>query len=344
MGASTIARQAMVEAIRRQPPAPGSTTVAGTQLIGLYSQNVQRGQAFAEALQIAHVFASAQDLLSRTDVHCIYISSYPRLHKEMALAALEAGKHVLCETPLALTVDDAQEVATSAARRGLLLGINHALRFEPALSRMRQLLRAYAIGDVLGGRISNTELLPFALHTWRLRPNGGGVILDRTIHDVDLVRWLLDDEVAQVSALASRQTLGTAVEDDVVVNLQLVKSGVLVQTHDSFVVPHQSSSVEIYGTSGTLIAYNCLGLQPAGDLMLVRNDRAQVISLERRDPYAATIRAFNQAVRAHRDGQRGAGSPQPGHWATPRDGLRNLQVALAARQAAQSGWTIPLND
>ena len=148
--------------------------------------DTNRARSFADAHYIPHFYVNLADLLENPAIHCVYISGHPRHRVAATLAALSAGKHVLCETPLALSTDDGLTMTHTASRHGLVLAVNHHLRADPALHKMRQLLAEGLIGGILGGRIHNTALLHPKQQTWRLQPNGGGIVLDRTIHDIDL--------------------------------------------------------------------------------------------------------------------------------------------------------------
>ncbi len=342
VGASSVARDAMVRAIRRQPPAPGTEQVASSWIFGVFSHSAYRARLFADETQIPHAFSQLEPFLARSEIHCVYVSSYPRLHPELVMAALEAGKHVLCEAPMALSVTDAQAMARLAQERNLVLGVNYVGRGDPALVAMKELIQEGAIGDVVGGRISNTSTLPPRLLNWRLSPEYG-VVLDRAHQDVDVVRWLQEDEVAQVAALAGDPLLGGQAEDNVTASLRMERSGLLFQLHDAFAVPHQVNSVRLYGTTGTLIARHALTRAQQSELLLVRNDRVQVLPVPEGDPFQRGVQAFNQAVRARIPGVGlGGDDPQPRPLATAQDGIRNLQVALAIKKSAQTGWSVPL--
>jgi len=126
------------------------------------------------------------------------------------LAAAVAGKHVLCEKPLALTLDDAVAMRDACAAAGVVMGTNHHLRNAATHRTMRRLLGEGAIGRPLAARVFHAVSLPADLRTWRVqRPDaGGGVPLDITVHDADALRFLLDDEVVEVGALTASQGLG----------------------------------------------------------------------------------------------------------------------------------------
>jgi 1,5-anhydro-D-fructose reductase (1,5-anhydro-D-mannitol-forming) len=342
IGASRMARQTMLNAIRHQPMLPQVPGVAPSWVMGVYSRSPVRARQFANEMQIAYAYESLGDLLRRPEISCIYVSTHPRYQAEMALTAIEAGKHVLCETPMGLTVEEAHRVQKRALQKDVLLAVNYALRAHPALIKIAALLREEAIGEILGARISNTEPLPFSQHTWRLEADGGGVILDRTIHDIDLLRWLLADEIDVASAMAGKPFLAEegkeAVEEEILAALRMRRSGVAVQLHDSFTTLHQHSTLEIYGTGGTLIAYRWWGDWRSSELILVRNDEVINLPLDRVDPYQQVVAAFNEAVRRRNYGYRPSTLLAMGE-----EGVRNLQIALQLGKALHSGQTLQIS-
>lgn len=331
MGASAIAGRT-IHAVRDQHPLPaggGQGAVTHSRIIGIFSHNEHRARQFAVDHAVPQVFVNLADLLAHPDIHCVYISSHPRHHAQAVMAALAAGKHVLCEPPLALTLDDAQTAAHTALSRGLVLGVNYLRRADPALRALREQLASGAIGDLLGGRISNAIALRPALQTWRLRPGGGGVLLDRTLHSVDLIRYLLRDEAAAVHALSTQRILGSdqsgeesQVEEDVVSHLSLRRSRLVFQLHDSFLVPHTPTTVEIYGGAGTLVARHCLTDDPPSELYLIRHGHSSTLPLFAIDLYQHAIQVFAEAVR-------GQGVP----LASGTDGVQSLAIVLAAQEA-----------
>jgi 1,5-anhydro-D-fructose reductase (1,5-anhydro-D-mannitol-forming) len=337
IGASRVAQRFMIDAIRYQPHLPEASQIVPSWIVGLYSRNPSRGRTFAADLHLAQVYESLDALLHRSEVQCVYVSSHPRYQYEMVRAALEAGKHVLCETPLSLSLEDAHHLHDLAVQQDLLLAVNYALRFHPALTLAAELIRNYEIGNVLGIRISNTDPLPVGLQSWRLEEDGGGVIFDRTLHDIDLVRWLLADEISQVVGMAGKPFLGEAVEEDVLTSMQMRRSGVSVQLHDSFIMLHQHSTLEVYGTGGTLIVYRWWNEWQNSELLLVRNDEVERVPPEQANPYQRLVAAFNGIVRKGRQSRRISTN-----LATGDDGVRNLRTALALRYSLQHGQSIRL--
>jgi 1,5-anhydro-D-fructose reductase (1,5-anhydro-D-mannitol-forming) len=336
VGASSVAGQWMVDAIRSQQP----LTISGRRLsatnswiVGVYSHDENRARRFADLHQIPHAYVNLADLLAHPQIQCIYLSGYARHRAQAALAALAAGKHVLCEIPIALAARDALRMAHTALEHNLILAVNFRLRADPALRRLRDLLAERAIGDIAGGRISHTRLLPTSLQTWRLRPNGGGVVFDQTSHDIDLLRYFFRDEVSSVCAASTQRLLGDAVEEDVVAWVSLRRSGLTFQLHDSFHVPHHATSVEIYGSAGALSARHCFSHEHSSELLLYRYQREVALPLEPSKPFYHSVHAFNAAVR-------GEGAP----LASAIDGIQSLIVALAIHESIQNGRRVQLDD
>jgi 1,5-anhydro-D-fructose reductase (1,5-anhydro-D-mannitol-forming) len=333
VGASTIAAEAFVPALRRLPSLEGSGRYPAPNSLplGIFSHSEHRARAFADHHAIPHSFPNLADLLAQSSIHCIYVSNHPRHHAQTVLAALAAGKHVFCEPPLALSVDEAEKVAHTALDRGRILAVNYPRRGDPALRTLRDLLADHTIGDLLGGRISHTGLLPTVRQSWRLRPQGGGVLLDRTAHTVDLLRFLLRDEVETAYCVNTQQILGDQVEEDVISLLTLRRSRLVIQTHDSFVAAHTPTSAEFYGSSGILTVNHCWRIDRPSELWLHRHDQTISVPFTASNPFLAAVQAFGHAVRTQ-------GAPLAGG----ADGVNNLAILHAAQISLARGQRIPV--
>ena len=300
--------------------------------LGLFSHNEQHGHTFADRHAIPHYFPNLADLLAQPSIHCIYVGNHPRHHAQTVLAALAAGKHILCEPPLALTLEEAERVAHTALDRGRILAVNYQHRGDPTLRTLRELLADHTIGDLLGGRISHTGVLPPARQGWRLRTQGGGVLFDRTAHTVDLLRFLLRDEIEQAYCASTQQFLGDQVEEDLLGIYTMRRSGVAIQTHDSFLVPHAPLSLEFYGSTGRLTAYDCWQTDRPSELWLHRHGQPTRVPAAPIDRFFAAIKAFVQSVRTQ-------GAPLAGG----ADAVNNLAILEAARDSIRRGQRVTVS-
>lgn len=326
-GASTVAAHWMLDAIWGQPPAIGGSDVAGAYVAALYSHNVRFARRFADANGIVHAGDDLDSLLARREIHCVYVGNHPRHHAETVRAALLAGKHVLCEPPLARTLLENQELEQLAHHRGLVLALNYTWRATGVMRRLREELHADAIGEVLSVRVDNTTALPLDRQSWRVQPPDGGVLWDRTLHDVDLLAFLLLSAPAEIHAHARQNLLGSKVEEDVV-SVARLRNGLPVVLHDAFVLPHASTGVTIFGSTGTLQAANIHPGSTLGRLGLQRGEQMQPLAIAQINPYRAAVARFLAAVRL---------GEAP--LATPRDDRRAVQTVLAAQQSLQQRRT-----
>src|SRR6058998_581163 len=210
VGASTIAREWMIEAMRAQP---------GNEVVAVMSSDAMRGAAYAAEHGIAKSYTSIGDLLADRAVDAVYISTTNELHAAQAISAATAGKHVLCKKPLAMTLRDAQAIVQACRQAGVVLATNHHLRNAASHQAIRQLVRDGAIGTPLFARVFHAVRLPEHLRGWRIhRPDaGGGVVHDITVHDADTLRFILDAE--PIEAVAMTQGNGPA-EDSVMAVLR----------------------------------------------------------------------------------------------------------------------------
>ena len=322
IGASTIGREWMVPAINAQPD---STVVA------LASSDPERGRRYADELGIPMVCSSLEELLGDTAIDAVYISTTNEWHESQTLVAVAAGKHVLCEKPLALSLESAQRMVAAAAGAGVVMGTNHHLRNAATHRTIRELIRAGAIGQPLAARVFHAVHLPPHLRGWRIdRPDaGGGVILDITVHDADTLRFALGDEVTEVTAMTANQGMGRAGLEDAVMGVMRFRDGVIAQFHDAFTAPHASTGFEVHGTEGSLYGREVMTQRPIGTVTIVRDGGEEAIPVEHENLYERSVRCFNAAIR-------GEGEPA----ATGADGVRSLAVALAVRESAQKGLTV----
>jgi predicted dehydrogenase len=155
------------------------------------------------------VYERVDHLLDRSDIDAVVICAPTHLHAELTVAACVAGKHVYVEKPIATTAEDARRICEAAAAAHRLIAVGFNRRCHPAFQQARELIAAGRIGRVRAALTAFTE--PSAANEmppWkRRRSTGGGVLFDLASHHIDLLRWFLDDEVAQVEArLASEAT------------------------------------------------------------------------------------------------------------------------------------------
>ena len=326
IGASTIGREWMVPAIDAQPD---------SRVAAVASSSPERARRYADELGIPKAHSSVSDLVADAAIDAVYISTTNEWHESQALAAIAAGKHVLCEKPLALSLDSARSMVAAAAAAGVVMGTNHHLRNAAAHRTMRELIQSGVIGRPLAARVFHAVYLPPHLQGWRIdRPeSGGGVVLDITVHDADTLRFALGDEVAEVTAMTASQGMGRAGLEDAVMGVMRFRGGVIAQFHDAFTAPHASTGFEVHGTEGSLYGRDVMTQRPLGTVTIRREGGEEAVLIDHENLYKRSVRCFNAAIR-------GEGEPA----ASGADGVRSLAVALAVRESALTGRTVRVAD
>jgi 1,5-anhydro-D-fructose reductase (1,5-anhydro-D-mannitol-forming) len=323
IGASTIASEHMIGAIRAN----------GGEIVAVLSSDASRGRSYAETHGISRSTTELGAVVEAPDIDAVYISTTNELHRDQLFAAAAAGKHVMCEKPLALTLADARAMVAECKRRGVVMGTNHHLRNAATHRAMRDAIAEGRIGKPLFARVFHAVYLPPHLQGWRIKTPGagGGVILDITVHDADTLRFVLGDEPESVSAMVSRAGMGEAGLEDGVMGVARFAGGTLAQFHDAFTTRYATTGFEVHGDEGSLVATDCMTQQPKGEVLLCTKDGTVPLSLTHENLYVRSIRLFQEAAG-------GVGAPA----ATGDDGVRSLAIALATIEAAKSGREISI--
>jgi predicted dehydrogenase len=186
---------AHVEALRR----------IGVEVAGVVGSSPERTEAKVRAANLPPAYPSYEAMLADPDVDVVHVASPNHLHVPQALAALDAGKHVVCEKPLALTSAESAELVRHAEVAGLVNAVCFNIRFYPICHQAREMVRAGAIGEprlVTGGYLQDWLLLPTDWN-WRLDPAEAGAlraVADIGSHWLDLARFVTGRRVEQVMA------------------------------------------------------------------------------------------------------------------------------------------------
>lgn len=298
------------------------------ELVGVYDPDRKRGEAGAAQMETAY-FADAEALLSQIDA--AIVCSENSLHRKFTELAAAHGVHVLCEKPIATTVEDAQAMITACERANVKLMIAYPVRYNTPVRRAKEMLERGLIGDVLAIRGTNHGRMPGG---WFVDPelSGGGAVLDHTVHVIDLIRWILKKEFVSVYAEVDNMLYDIPIDDCGMLSLEL-EGGIFVTQDPSWSRPATfptwgNVTLKIIGTAGIL------HLDAFAQNFLVYHDRENRV-IEKsftEDMDAGLIADFIEMIVEDR---------QPG--ITGYDGLQSLQVALAAYQSAQLKQPVQLN-
>lgn len=177
----------------------------------------ERAEAFRERVnEDCFVTTDYKELLARDDIDAVAILTPDYLHEEHAMAALEAGKHVYCEKPLAITTEGCDNIIETAERTGQHLMVGFNMRYMNMFQTMKGIVDSGVIGDVKAVWVRHFVGLggPFYFHDWHAkRENGTSLLLQKGSHDIDIIHWIAGSYTKRVSAFGSLDVFGEQSED-----------------------------------------------------------------------------------------------------------------------------------
>ncbi len=344
----------------RSTQIPAFKNCDGARIVAIASAHRENAEAVAREFGIEDVESDWRGIVARDDVDLVSIVTPVVTHCEMTLAALDRGKAVLCEKPMAMNADEARRMADAARDAGVLALIDHELRFLPGRIKMRELLQRGDIGKVKHANVtfrSDSRADPNRpWNWWSDKTQGGGALGAIGSHLIDAFRWLLDTEVVEVfcdlaTHVRSRKDAGGTVREvttDDEANLLLrfgdgnLTEGATGNASMSLVEAGASAHrIEVFGSHGALKVdgngYVWAAKVGDGDWTSVETDRGELAPGMAEGSWSRGFTAFSQkivdALRAGETSVEGA--------ATFEDGYRTQLVLDAARKSNESGcWSI----
>lgn len=334
----------------------------GWDVAAICSRSREKAEKAAAESGIAGIHTDPLELIRRDDIEAVAIITPPAAHHELSVAALKAGKHVLCEKPFAIDVNQALEMRDAAAKSGLTAMIAHEFRHTPQRAYVKQLLAEGYIGEF---QICTIELFLDRYVTATPRPlswmasnaAGGGLLGALGSHYIDGLRdWF--GEVATVSGRlaglrpdvldSATGRIVKAESDDTFLLMLTFRNGGMATMIASFAAtPSRGAKIAVIGDAGTLIAEQA-GPNPMEDGVVVASRNGEPLQAlktpERytpfKDPRDHRLMAFRLLVRDFTQGVEQGTSPAPNF----SDGLRCQEVMDAVRKSSASGRTIALDS
>ncbi len=192
VGASDIAATKVLPALR----------AAGHTAVVVRSGDAEHSARWATEHEVPEAVSDLGGAVDRDDVDAVYVSSVNAQHRAHVEAAAAAGKHVLAEKPLALSLEDASAMVAACRAAGVVMATNHHLPASPTHRAVKRAVRDGLLGEVRAVRVHHAVQLPQRLAGWRLDdPVGGGVVLDVTVHDAAAVAAFLGGRALSVEAI-----------------------------------------------------------------------------------------------------------------------------------------------
>jgi D-xylose 1-dehydrogenase (NADP+, D-xylono-1,5-lactone-forming) len=318
LSTANIGRAAVVPALRAS---------TNGKVVAVASRDHERARAFAEANGIPRALGGYEALLEDPGVDALYVPLPNSMHRDWVVRAAEAGKHVLCEKPLALDASECRDMANAAAEHGVKLMEAFMYRFHPRTERVVEAVREGLIGQVGAVRSAFTFRLTRP-DDIRLDPAlGGGALMDVGCYCVNVSRTVLGEEPEEVQAIASWTARGV---DDRLAGLMRFPGGAVAH-FDCGLTLERCEYYEVAGTDGVLRAD--AAFLPGTDDVVLRESRGRAGSYEHTipgaDEYRLMVEHFADCVLNDR-------SPR---WAA-EEAAANVRVIEALYRSARAGGAV----
>ena len=308
------------------------------ELVAIYAPSERRGGPLAA--ELSTVWTDDLDrVLGDESLDAVSVCLPTPEHRPVTEAALVAGKHVLLEKPIALTLADADALVALAAAADQTVMVAHVLRFWPEYVELQRLVSAGDLGRPLSAVATRRQPFPAWSTLFARSDLTGGAVVDMMIHDFDTLNWLFDAPRSVTAYGHLNPRSGGWDQTQVVVDYgaasALVDGGMMMPESYPF-----SSSLQVLCERGAVEYHFRAGgrsVETGGgvnDLIVYPADGVSVrIEVEQRDPYAAEVAYFVDCLT----------TGQPAHRATPEDARLALRVALAARESLEQGAKVSIS-
>jgi len=241
--------------ISRKRVAPALRDLSGCDLVAVSRANFAMAQSFADEFGARRAYAHWQELIADADIDAVYIATPVHLHAEQTIAAARAGKHVLCEKPMALNVIECEEMIAAAKANKVKLGVAYYRHFYPVVARMRQIIADGEIGQPVLAQINAFEWFdpaPANPRHWLIEKaqSGGGPMFDFGCHRIEVLLTILGP-ISHTSALLNTVVFDRQVEDTGVAMFKFER-GACATLSVTHAAKEAQDTLDIFGSQGSL--------------------------------------------------------------------------------------------
>ena len=332
----------------------------GVEVVGVCSRRIDRAEKAAREFNIPHYFDDHKELIGREDIDAVSIVTPPALHYPMVKAALEAGKHVLCEKPFALNAAEAFELYSLAKKSNRTSMITHEFRWSPQRAYIQSLIHEGYLGEM---RLASLRLFFGPREGVRPRPatwaldasQGGGFLFALGSHYIDALRHWFGDVISVDARVwthyservdESEASVSATADDAFLFTLEFENGG-FATMHASSVSPFGGGArIDLFGTEGTLVALQP-GVNPPqdGEVIGARLGDSELEELVMPDKFLpfqdqrdGRSVPFRLLVREFIEGIQNGTSPSPNFY----DGWKSQQVLDAVLESSRTGTRVSI--
>jgi predicted dehydrogenase len=324
-------------------------TAENSELVAVMDINPDALRRVAEKYGVPNAYDNEDDLASNDQVDVVYIATPQHLHHRQVLLAASHGKHVLCEKPLGISLEQVEEMMEACAEAGVKFGSDYNMRMNVYNQKAKELVATGKLGQVVMGRAQLTCWYPPIPGAWRqdIAISHGGSLIDMGTHCIDLLEYIIGTKAVRVTGFQTTLTHSYDIEDTSTILLEFA-NGAHGIIDNYFNIPDEAAKnyLEVAGTKGAIFASGTVGQDPTGTMTSilmaeekgyqanqVRDEGTDVkevaYDLEPQWTYGTIGKLFAEAVE------------QDGEPPVPADvGYHNLKVVLAAYEVVRTGCTV----
>mgnify|MGYP000306634631 CR=1 FL=1 len=314
------------------------------EIIAVCDFHLSRAKEVSEMFGVKNAYDRHEQLLADKEIEAVSICTPNHLHAALSIEAMKAGKHVLCEKPMAVTLEQAEAMVRSAEENGVFLMVGHNQRLMPVHQKAKQILQEGSLGKVLSfqtvfGHSGPENWSVDGEKSWFFQKEAAiiGAMGDLGVHKVDLIRWLLADEIIEVSAVYGSLHKTMTIDDHAILILKTQNGALGTVTASWTYYPNEVNHILFYCEKGTMK----IGTDPEFGVIVEHIDG-------RRDQYHLDKIQTNGM-----DSQLNSGVidhfiqgivSKKGPEINGEEGLKALKVIVAAIKSADTGSTIKITN
>ncbi len=312
-----------------------SQNVPGAKLIAIADSNLETAKAVAAQTGVERVYADYLELMHNNEVEAVVVAVPTVLKLQVVKAAAEAGKHIFCEKPMALTLEEADEFIRISEKAGVKFQVGYQRRFDPSYTRVKEAIDSGEVGRMLLLR-SNTRDPPQKVAGWADPKVSGGIFLDTSSHDYDVIRWLSGSEVSRVSADGATKAypeLKDLGDQDTTMSILHLANDALAYV--------DACRVSVYGYD---IRAEVIGTEGAVFMSIGKSSNTQILKkTDESNQYSYWyMERFGEAYRKELEEFCRAVAEETEVRVSARDGRAAVEIGLAARRSMMEGRAVSL--
>lgn len=292
---------------------PGIMLAKNAELVAVMEVNMELAEKIRAKYNAKRAYDNVDELLADKEIDAVYIATPVIYHKEQAIKAARAKKHILVEKPVAITSEEGEEVLKVCRQEGVLIAVGLMMRFNAYHQKMKEIVSSGKLGSVVSCRGQLTCWYPDIPGNWRQKKetSGGGALMDMGVHCIDLIQYITGGKANKVAALTGTKTFSYDVDDSASLIFEM-DNGANAYVDANFNIPDAAARcrLEIYGTGGSMLAEGTIGQVEGGKLDVVlsdpslgydaKQDRVDVspvdIKVELGNIYAKEIESFSNSI------------------------------------------------